>query len=82
MKTLGTQSIPSQPTQPKKITLACYACLFFFPYHLGEACCPLSLLNANKFLGSLSFGTYKINHNLQLSSIIKTNIPQARKSLL
>ena len=25
MKTFGTQSLPSQPTQPKKLTLACYA---------------------------------------------------------
>ena len=30
MKILGTQSAPSQPTQPKKITLACYTCLYFF----------------------------------------------------
>ena len=27
MKTLATQSIPCQPTPPKKITLACYVCL-------------------------------------------------------
>ena len=65
MKKLGTRSIPSQPIQPKKKLLHAMHAYFFFPYHLGEACCPLSLLNANKFLGSLSFGTYKINHNLQ-----------------
>ena len=28
MKTLGTQSVPSQPTRLKKITLACYTCLY------------------------------------------------------
>lgn len=33
-----------------------------FPYHLGEDCCPLSLENAYKFLGSLSFGTQNINN--------------------
>ena len=29
MQTLGTQSVPSQPAQSKKKTLACYACLCF-----------------------------------------------------
>ena len=28
MKTLGTQNVPSQPTRLKKITLACYTCLY------------------------------------------------------
>ena len=29
MKILGTESVPSRPTQLKQITLACYACLCF-----------------------------------------------------
>lgn len=30
---------------------------YTFSYHLGDDCCPFSLENAYKFLGSLSFGT-------------------------